>query len=118
MVIGNFLKVIESVESLVKAIDLIHNKKKKRTKKIWSHIMRKPTFCICKNKGADQLRGNQEVDQHLCFRHTDRTIPRLSKSKNFQLLAIFCACTAQFVSDLFVNLNVGFLMMLLLYYCR
>ena len=26
-----------------------------------SHIMRKPVFCICKNKDADQLHGNQKT---------------------------------------------------------
>ena len=34
--------------------------------------MRKPAFCICENKGADQLHGN----------------------RNFKPLAIFCGCTA------------------------
>ena len=34
-----------------------------------SHVMRKPTFCICENKDADQLRGNREADQRLCFRY-------------------------------------------------
>ena len=29
--------------------------------------MRKPTICICENKEADQLRGNREADQRLCF---------------------------------------------------
>ena len=29
--------------------------------------MRKPAFCICKNKDADQLRCNLEADQCLCF---------------------------------------------------
>ena len=43
--------------------------------------MRKPTFCICENKDADQLRGNREADQRLCFRYTDTTIPLLSKSE-------------------------------------
>ena len=28
---------------------------------------RKPAFCICENKGTDQLRGNCEADQRLCF---------------------------------------------------
>ena len=37
----------------------------------------KPWFCICENKGADQLRGNREADQRLCFRYADSTIPRL-----------------------------------------
>ena len=41
--------------------------------------MRKPDFCICENKDADQLRGNREADQRLCFRHIDSTIPLLSK---------------------------------------
>ena len=43
--------------------------------------MRKPAFCICENKDADQLRGNCEADQRLCFRYTDTTIPLLSKSR-------------------------------------
>ena len=42
--------------------------------------MRKPTFYICENKDADQLRGNREADQRLCFRNKDITIPLLSKS--------------------------------------
>ena len=43
-----------------------------------SLVMRKPTFCICENKDADQLRGNREADQRHCFRHTDSTIPLLT----------------------------------------
>ena len=43
--------------------------------------MRKPAFCICKNKDADQLRGNREADQCLCFRYMDTTISLLSKFK-------------------------------------
>ena len=35
-----------------------------------NRLMRKPTICICENKGADQ---------RLCFRYTDSTL--LSKSK-------------------------------------
>ena len=45
-----------------------------------SLVMRKPDFCICEKKDADQLRGNREADQRLCFRYTDGTIPLLSKS--------------------------------------
>ena len=40
----------------------------------------KPVFCICENKDADQLRGNREADPRLCFRHTDSAIPLLPKS--------------------------------------
>ena len=65
--------------------------------------MRKPAFCICENKDADQLRGNREADQRLCFCYTESTIPLLSKSEIYKLLAIFCGCTAWFVSDLVEN---------------
>ena len=43
--------------------------------------MRKPTFCICENKDADQLGGNREADQHLCFHYIHSTIPLLPKSE-------------------------------------
>ena len=36
-----------------------------------SRIVKKPDFCICENKDADQLRGNREADQHLCFHYID-----------------------------------------------
>ena len=58
--------------------------------KIWHHtskitkmswFIRKPIYCICKNKGTDQLRSNCEADQCLCFRYSDSTIPLLAKSK-------------------------------------
>ena len=39
--------------------------------------MRKPAFCICENEDADQLRGNREADQCLCFRYIYSTIPLL-----------------------------------------
>ena len=41
--------------------------------------MRKPAFCICKNKDTDQLRSNREADQRLCFRYIDSTIPLVPK---------------------------------------
>ena len=46
-----------------------------------SHLVRKPTICICEIKGADQLRSYCEADQRLCFRYRDSTIPLLSSSK-------------------------------------
>ena len=36
--------------------------------------MRKPAFCIDKNKGVDQLHGNDAADKCLCFRYIDSTI--------------------------------------------
>ena len=54
-----------------------------------SRVMRKPEFCICENKDADQLRGNREADLRgnreadlrLCFRYIDSSIPLLPKSE-------------------------------------
>ena len=46
-----------------------------------SRLMGKPTICIGENKGADQLRGNREADQRLCFRNTDSTLHLLLQSK-------------------------------------
>ena len=43
--------------------------------------MRKPTICIGENKDADQLRGDREADQRLCFRYNDSTLPLLLKSE-------------------------------------
>ena len=55
--------------------------KKKNIYIYMSHVVRKPAFCICENKDADQLRGNREADQRLCFLYIDSTIPLLSKSE-------------------------------------
>ena len=46
-----------------------------------SRDVRKPDFRICENKDADQLRGNREADQRLCFRYTDSTTPLPPKSE-------------------------------------
>ena len=40
-----------------------------------------PTICIGENKDADQLRGNREADQRLCFRYSDSTVPLLLNPK-------------------------------------
>ena len=58
-----------------------------------SQVMSKPAFCICENKGADQLRGNCAADLCLRFRYMDSTIPL-----KFQALTFFCGCTSRFVS--------------------
>ena len=52
-----------------------------------SRLMGKPTICICENKGADQLRGNREADQRLCFRYTDSTISLLPK---YEISCFYC----------------------------
>ena len=38
-------------------------------------------FCICENKGTDQMGGNLAAVHRLCFGYIDNTIPLLSKSK-------------------------------------
>ena len=77
--------------------------------------MGKLTVCIGENKDAVQLRCNREADQRLCFRYTDSTFP-LVLEYEFKLLALFCACTGRFVSDLFGNHIVGFPTRRLKYY--
>ena len=51
--------------------------------------MRKPAFCICENKDADQLLGNREADQRLCFRYTDSTIPVLHI---YEISSLYTSC--------------------------
>ena len=48
--------------------------------------MLKPVFCICENKGTDQLCGNRTADQRLCFRYITSTTPLLPK---FQASSLF-----------------------------
>ena len=54
--------------------------------------MGKRTICIGENKDADQLRGDREADQRLCFRYSDSTIPLLrtckSEISSFQLFSV------------------------------
>ena len=56
---------------------LLHQFKNFQRQEKMSRVMRKSAFCICENKDADQLRGNREADQHLCFRYIACTIPLL-----------------------------------------
>ena len=46
-----------------------------------SRIMRKPAFCICENKGTDQLCDNRTADQLLCFCYIDSAFLLLSESE-------------------------------------
>ena len=57
------------------------------------HIVRKPDFCQCKNKGTDQLRSTCEDDQRLYFRYTDSTISLL-KSEISSFLSFSVAAQA------------------------
>ena len=37
-----------------------------------SRVLRNPGFCICENKGADQMCGNRTADLRLCFCYKDK----------------------------------------------
>ena len=57
-----------------------------------SRVMRKPAFCICQDKGTDQLRGNHATDLRLCFCYTDGTIPLPPKSETHLLWLFSLVC--------------------------
>ena len=61
--------------------------------------MGKPTICICENKDADQLRGNREADQRLCFCYSDSKIPLLLTAK----ISSFYDYIGRLMSDLVGN---------------
>ena len=69
--------------------------------------MTKRDYCLCENKGADQLRSNCEADQRLCFCYSDTTVLFYLNLK-FQASSCPSACSGRFVSDLFGNHIVGF----------
>ena len=75
------LSLCRSVSHTSIVINLCETKAELYVEKQMSRIVRKQAFCICENKDADQLRGNREADQRLCFRYMDSTIPLLSKSE-------------------------------------
>ena len=48
----------------------------------------KTEFCICENKGTDQVCSDCAADQPLCFHYIDSIIPLLSKSETSKSLAV------------------------------
>ena len=76
--------------------------------------MGKPKFCICENKDADQLRGNREAHQRLCFRYIDSTIPLLPNQK-FQASSHLLWLYSPVCVGPGRNQNVGFLMTWLIF---
>ena len=77
--LGNFISPLPGIQlwSFV-CVELVSSHLNKRQKFIGlaeevikqtylSHVMRKPAFCICKNKGTDQLHGNHAADQAFVF---------------------------------------------------
>ena len=64
--------------------------------------MRKPAFCICKNK----VQINVQLISTFVFCCIDSTmtlLPSTSSMQNFKPIAIFCGCTVKFVLDLVRN---------------
>ena len=75
-------KMATGVKFLIrKQTDCTINVGKTKAQTHMSRVIRKPAFCMCANKDADQLRGNREADQRLCFHYIDSTIPILPKSE-------------------------------------
>ena len=81
-----------------------------------SRIVRKLAFCICENRDADQLRGNREADQRLCFRYIDSTIPHLFKSEISSLYLSSVAVQPGLCRTWSETPKTGFLTMRLKYY--
>ena len=54
-----------------------------------SVVMGKRFFAYAKTRDADQLRGNREADQRLCFRYIDSTIPLLPFQASSHLLWLY-----------------------------
>ena len=56
--------------------------------------MRKPAFCLCENKDADQLCSNRTADQQLCFCSIVRSLyylnPKFQASSHLWLYSPDC----------------------------
>ena len=59
-----------------------------------SCITRETAFCICENKGADQLHDYRAADQLLFFRYIGSTIPPLLKSEIQASSYLLCLCSS------------------------
>ena len=77
--------------------------------------MRKPAFCICENKDADQLRGNRQADRRLCFRYTNSAISLLPKYEISSLQPSSVAVQPGLCQTWSETLKTGFLRMRLIY---
>ena len=49
--------------------------------------MRKPAFCICENKAADQLRSNCAADQRLCIAKWRNQLAMQNFTKKYILIS-------------------------------
>ena len=75
--------------------------------------MSKPAFCICENKGADQLAVTAQLTSTIVF--AIKIVQSFYfPSLQFQVFDIYCGCTARFLSDLVGKPDDRFLMTLLI----
>ena len=76
--------------------------------------MRKPDFCLCENKDADQLYSYCTVDQRLCFCYTNSTIPLLLIFKILRIYLSSVAAQAGLCQTESKTLKTGFLVLWLM----
>ena len=76
--IANIQRKLLKTEISSKKLDPLEARNTQKKMRI---VMRKPAFCICENKAADQMCGNRTANQRLCIRYIDTTIPLLFKSE-------------------------------------
>ena len=50
--------------------------------------MRKSVFCLCENKGVDELCSNCTADQRFCFRYMDSISPFVFKYETSSFLLV------------------------------
>ena len=77
--------------------------------------MRKPIFCICENKGAEELRSNCVVLQRFYFRYIGSTIPLLPKSEISSLYPSSVAVQLVLCPTCFETPKTGFVVMRLMF---
>ena len=84
----NFTPTLQCLLPIKIKQNYFHTDRPSTFKRHLSRLVGKPTICIGENKGADQLRGNREVDRRLCFRYSDSIIP-LQLNPKFQASSSF-----------------------------
>ena len=75
--------------------------------------MKPPVFCLCENKGANQLHGHRAADQCLCFRYIKSTIHVLPKAAISSLLSSYVAVEAGLCRTWSGTQKTGFFMTLI-----
>ena len=66
-------------------------------KALYEPCHEKNDFCICKNKGTDQLRCTHAADQRLCFRFIDRTTDRPKQTVRTTIRLLLFAITSRYL---------------------